>query len=286
MGRFNAREELIRLLGKGIEGDYDPVTATSVWNSIEQPYDVPAGEEAGYKEPSQSDDDDTVEEGFFLDIMAKAEEHQEDLAPALEQVGKCVVELGELADKSTDQLRRSDAAGKGMRGRLQVITSYAASVDAVAGRLDVAVNHYMSVLKPFSAGMIALIQKMENDSDALDEGRDFGMQARQAASVTRDCVKSLAGLIESIESNAKASRVLRAPSLKLAAALDQFIETTSDIDEWDRRLQALGIPMPSDDWKPDSGEHDSEDGEPTDAANSNDYVVEVAQPTNSDDGTA
>ncbi len=286
VGRINAREELIRVLKKGIEGDYDPVTATSAWNAIGQPYDMPTGEVTEYTKPPQSDGNDAVEHDFFIDIMAEAEEHQEQFGPALEEVGKCVAELGELSEKSTDQMRRSDAAGKGMRGRLQVITSYAASVDMVAGRLDTAVDHYLSVLKPFSAGTVALIQRMENDSDALDEGHDFGMQARQAASITRDCMTSLAGLIESIESNAKASRVLRAPSLKLTAALDRFIDATSAIDEWDRRLQALGIPMPPDDWKPDPGERDSEDGERSDAVNSNDGVAEMAQPVDGDNDTA
>ena len=42
----------------------------------------------------QTNGHDTDEQGF-LDIMAEAEEQQEKLAPALEDVGRCVVELGE-----------------------------------------------------------------------------------------------------------------------------------------------------------------------------------------------
>jgi hypothetical protein len=77
-------------------------------------------------------------------------------------------------------------------------------------------------------------------------------------------------LVEAIGSNASASRVLRAPSLRLTAALDRFAGATSVIDEWDRRLQVLGIPMPPDGWMPDSGESQSAHGDGADPGNSND----------------
>jgi hypothetical protein len=259
MGLINAREELIRVLEKGVSGDYDPVTATSVWNDTLPPHEVVAGGDAADDAAPTQDGDDASEQGF-LDVMAEAEEQQEKLAPALEEVGKCVGELGQLSEKSTDQMRRSDAAGKGMRGRLQIITSYAAGVGAIAERLDAAVDYYVSVLNPFSAGTIALIQRMESDPDARDEGHDYGMIARRTAAVTRESMASLAGLVESIGSNASASRVLRAPSLRLTAALDRFVDATSVIDEWDRRLQALGIPMPPADWTPASDEGETTQG--------------------------
>ena len=167
-------------------------------------------------------------------------------------------------------MRRSDAAGRGMRGRLQIITSYAASVGAIAERLDAAVNHYVSVLNPVSAGTMTLIERMDDDTDARNEAHEFGMLVRRTAAVTRGAMASLAELAKSIEGNASASRVLRVPSLRLTAALERFVDATSVIDEWDRRLQTLGIPMPPDDWKPDSGEHQSADGRRVDAAKSDD----------------
>ena len=68
-----------------------------------------------------------------------------------------------------------------------------------------------------------------------------------------------AGLVKSIESNASASRVLKGPSRRLTAALDRFVSATSVIDEWDRRLQALGIQVPSADWTPDPEKHEAQD---------------------------
>jgi hypothetical protein len=281
VGLIKARDELIRVLETGIGGDYDPVTATRVWNDTIQLHDAGGSDVAEDAEPAQTDSDDASALGF-VDILAEAEGPQEELAPALEAVGECVVELSSLATRSTEQIERSDAAGKGMRGRLQVITTYAASVEAIAEQLDSAVDHYISVLNAVSAGVMVLIQRMEDDPDTRSEGRNFGMVSRRAAQISREAMASFAGLVKSIQSNASASRVLREPSRRLTAALDRFVSATAVIDEWDRRLQGLGIQVPPADWAPDSNE-----GEPTqgrnDAGNSDDGG---AVPAGSDGDTA
>jgi hypothetical protein len=249
---FTARDELIRVLEAGIGGDYDPVTATRVWNGTIQ--SLPGDDAVNDAEPGQTDDSDASELGF-LDILAEAEGPQEELAPAIETVGEYIVELGALAERATEQMRHSDASGKGVRGRLQVITSYAASLEQIAERLDPAVDHYVSVLGAVSAGIIVLIERMEEDPDVRSEGRTFGMVSRQSAQSSREAMASFAVLVKSIESNASASRVLKESSRRLTAALDRVVKATSVTDEWDRRLQALGIPIPPADWTPDPVEH-------------------------------
>lgn len=243
VGLIKARDELIRVLQTGIGGDYDPVTATRVWNDS-----LPAHQASDGEEPQTADVVPADVAPGFVDALAEAEGPQEELAPALEAVGECVLELGTLAERAAGETSHSDAAGKGMRGRLQVITAYAASVEDIANRLDPAVDHYAAVLNAVSAGIIALIQRMENDPEVRTEGQDFGMVSRRSAQVSRESMASFAGLVKSIESIATASRVLREPSRRLTAALERFARATSVIDEWDRRLQALGIPIPPPDW--------------------------------------
>ena len=188
VGLINARNELIRVLGTGIGGDYDPVTATKVWNDAVPPHDQ--SDVTKNIEPSRTDDSDTSALGF-VDILAEAEGPQEELAPALDVVGECVVELGALAERATEQIRHSDSAGKGMRGRLQVITTYAASVEDIAEQLDPAVDHYASVLDAVSAGMMVLIKMMEDDPDALSQGQSFGMVSRRTAQISREAMACL-----------------------------------------------------------------------------------------------
>jgi hypothetical protein len=250
VGLITARDELIQVLETGIRGDYDPVAATSVWNRSGSPRDEAGDASAAQQFAPQTDGNVAVEQDF-LDILAEAEEQQEALPAALEAVGNIVGELGALAERATEEMARSDAAGKGMRGRLNVVTRYAQSVDAIAGRLDEAVGTYESILMAVSAAAIVIIKKMETDPDAREEGREFGMLTRRAAAASRDAMASLAGLVDSIKVNAAASRVLREPSRRLTDALDRFVDATSVADEWDRRLQALNIPMPADDWSPE-----------------------------------
>ncbi len=261
IGLISARDELILVLGGGLGGDYDPVTATRVWNETTSALDVPGARSAvedGADGQTLSEPDGN--ERGFLDIMAKAEEHQEALAPSLQAVGECVASLGRLAEESSERIARSDASGKGMRGRLQVATRYAQGLTEIAEPLDMTVDRYVSVLDAFSAGTLALIGRMEDDPVAAEAGREFGMATRQMAVISRESMSNLAEMVDSIKANSQLSRVLREPSRRLTAALDRFTGATSIVDEWDRRLQSLGIPIPPRDWAPDSGEDELPDG--------------------------
>jgi hypothetical protein len=261
IGLVDARDELTKVLTVGLGGDYDPVAATRVWNESAHPEDVFGADDnvdVAAETPTAAED-----ERGFIDIMAEAEDQMDDLTPSLEEVGSYVVQMGELAERSTELMERSDAAGKGMRGRLQVVTQYATGLSQIADKLEPSVDSYASVLDAVSAGTLALIERMEEDPEALEEGQTFGMTVRQTASATRESLASLAELVESIRASAGLSRVLRQPSQRITAVLDRFVKATSTIDEWDRRLQSLGIPVPPADWESDSDVDDAtntEDG--------------------------
>lgn len=133
------------------------------------------------------------------------------------------------------------------------------------------------------ADLLHLLQGVARES----AGGHFGMVSRQSAHISREAMTSFAGLVKSIHSNASTSRVLKEPSRRLTAALDRFVSATSVIDEWDRRLQTLGIPVPPADWTPDLGEHEVPDGGRADVGNVNDGgTTEAAEPTGVDDDTA
>jgi hypothetical protein len=247
MGLINAREELIQVLAGGLTGDYDQVAATRIWTELGRtPEDTPTEADG---EPTEDDDD--ADERGFLEIMADAEEQQEQIVPALTVVGECVTALGELSEASTKEVAHSDAAGKGMRGRLQVMLRYASRVDAIADRLEEAVDRYASVLAAVSAGTLALIGRMEEDPNELETGREFGMVTRRFAVITRSSMASLAGMVDSMNNNARLSKALREPTRRVTVACNRFAQDTSIVDEWDRRLQSLGISLPPEDWKPD-----------------------------------
>jgi len=264
MGLINARKELIQVLETGLAGEYDQVTATRIWNESAPgaAASTADADEGPSSEKAAEEGTDGADERGFVDIMADAEEQQEQLLPALIAVGKCVTELGELAESSTQEVARSDAANKGMRGRLQVMLRHASGVDAIADRLEVAVERYSSVLLAVSAGTLAIIGKLEEDREELETAREFGMVTRRLASVTRASMAELAGMVDSMRDNARLSKALREPTRRVTGAFNRLAEDTSIIDEWDRRLQSLGIPVPPDGWEPDeSGDSSSQAAE-------------------------
>ena len=256
-GLINARKELIKILEAGLNDDYDPVTATRVW-SQRRSAGTPAGGDlehgetldASPQELAQKPSDDRG----FVDILAEAEEYQEKLPGLLGAVGGRINALGELAESSAAEVARADAAGTGMRGRLKVVTKYAAGLHRIVESLEKDVAAYVQALASVSDGNIELIKRIEAEPKVLEDNTggalDFAMSVRGLAVVTRDSLSSLASMVETTNENAKVSRVLRGPSGRLTAALDRFVEATSVIDEWDRRLQSLGVESPPEGWEP------------------------------------
>jgi hypothetical protein len=247
VGLINARDELIQVLAAGLAGEFDPVTATRVWNEGDSTLLVPTESADDLVELRRASDDDG--ERGFLDIMVEAEARQDEMVEALEAVGSHIVALGDLATASAAEMDRSNAAGQGMRGRLQVATRYAGGLDQIASALEKDVERYVGALGSVSAGWLEIIKSLENDPSQLDEPEvaSAALNLRGLANITRTSLGTLSGMVEAINENAKLSRVLREPSSRLTSAFDEFVQATSIIDDWDRRLQSLGVPSPGED---------------------------------------
>jgi hypothetical protein len=258
-GLIQARDELLRVLQSGLADDFDPVTATRIWTEDET---VDEGPRPLPETPEPGAEPNDIEPEGFLDVLAAAEEAVETLTSALEEVSRLMGRVGVLAEEATVETQKSDTAGKGMRGRLQVLTRYASRLAGVVDDLEPAVDRYLSLYTSATKGMDVLVRGMENDPEELAAGTEYGMILRRMAETSRATIASNAGFAESINDNTKISRVLRAPSGRLVRQLDRLTASTQQIDEIDRRLQRLGIPIPPEDWEPayTQGEVDDVDG--------------------------
>jgi hypothetical protein len=252
-GLIDARDQLIAVLEAGLAGEYDPVSATRVWAADVAQQPVPETE--ALEESVAS-----LDEAGFLDLVAEAEAELEKLPPLIKAVGECIVEMGSLAQETADANTHSDTGGAGMRGRLANAIRYASSLEPLVPRLELAVAEYAATLEVVSAGTLALIDKAAEQPDEFEKGRDLWLNIRRTAASTREGTAAQSGLVASVESSADMSRVLREPSRRIAAALNRFIQASAMIDEWDRRLSGLGIPIPPDDWQP--GDDESPTDEP------------------------
>jgi hypothetical protein len=130
----------------------------------------------------------------------EAEERLEELLSAVEAVGALLEELGTLASASTADIERRDAAGQGMRGRLQAAATYAAGLDDIAARIETEVDRYVDAISSVSAGNLLLIRQLEEDPSQLEgpDGQDFANAIRQLAKVTRESMSLLASMVDSV----------------------------------------------------------------------------------------
>lgn len=246
-GLITARNELVRLLETGLAGEFDPVGATRIWNESQ---DASANlSDLSPDATSETSHEDQPEPPGFIDLIAEAEENQQPLIEAIQEIGVCLADLGQRAESASQRMAESDARGAGMRGRLTVATQFAHEVDAVANKLEVEVDKYESAISAVSAGNLAIIERLEEDPAQLSEAMDVGRLLRQLAARAREGLESQQGFVASMNEAARASRVLRAPARRISNALDRFATATQAMDEWDRRLQALGVDLPPDDWE-------------------------------------
>lgn len=244
-GLITARDELIEILETGLAGEYDMVTATRIWNEGEtadsdiSPPDV----------DERPDEADLPEPPGFMDLMADAEENQPALTNTMQAIGERVVELGNAATAATQRLAESDGRGGGMRGRLAIASQYAHEIDGIADQLESDVSNYETAMASVSAGILAIIERLEEDPTQLSTAMDFARLLRQLAARAREGLESQQGFVGAMNEASRAARVMRGPARRVSNALDRFAAASQAMDEWDRRLQALGVDVPPEGWQ-------------------------------------
>jgi hypothetical protein len=261
-GLIKARDELIQVLSAGLVGEYDPVTATRVWNEEREPDRVaPAADDAD-TEPIEAGSNDDDDPPGFVDLVAAAEDGQERVTAALNAIGELIQELGEVATASSAEMEESDARGRGMKGRLAVTVKYAGHLSEIAEQVESLVTEYVDAMEDVSAGNLAILTRLAMDPSQLAEAESYGLVTRALARTARESLAELSVMTDAMKEGGKMSRVLRAPTNKLVGALEAFARATAAIDQWDRKLQELGVAVPPPDWEPpENGPTGDVDGE-------------------------
>ena len=137
-----------------------------------------------------------------------------------------------------------------MRGRLAVAVQLATQLDGVADQMEGHVAEYVEAMEDVSAGNLAIIARLALDPSQLEEAETYVLTMRALARTARESLAELSTLTDSMRELAKLSGVLRAPTSKLVGAIGELSRATAAMDQWDRRLQELGVPMPPPDWEP------------------------------------
>jgi hypothetical protein len=243
-GLINARNELVKLLEAGLAGAYDPVSATRVWNEAE------SIDERVTKVPLDMEESPEDDPPGFVDVLLAGEEGQEALNNAAARIGNLMERLGELASQSAMETQESDAQNRGMKGRMAVAVRYASGLAKLADEFEEAAVEYDAAMLDVSAANLAIIGRLEEDPSQLPAAETWALVTRRLAQTARESLAGLSDFVESMKENAKLARVMRDPTTKIVRALDRFSRSTEVADEWDRRLQSLGVSVPPPEWEP------------------------------------
>jgi hypothetical protein len=242
-GLIQARDQLVEMLETGLAGQFDPVTATRIWFEAEP--GAAADEAAALSSAISNHTDVELSEPLgFIDLIAAAEDNYDVLTEAVNEIAARIGELTEAAETATADTLRADERGTGMRGRLVVAARYASDIDRIAQDLEANVDTFESASATVSAGILAMIERLEEDPSQLSEAMEFGTTIRGLAAISRESIEVQREMMDSMQETARAARVIRAPVQRIQAALDGYTTALQAVDEWDRRLQALGVPLP------------------------------------------
>lgn len=180
-------------------------------------------------------------EESLRDTMAALEERQAEGLAALGAISEAMSGIGELTARTAGRLFESVEEGRGMLGRLDVLTRYASELDAVADRVEPEISRFTLAFEPYVKGVTATIGILERDPKRQERGAGFAASVRSVAADIRQARAAVREMLDSIERNAARASPLRAPSRRLVALFERFLESTDAFEVLDGRVAALGF---------------------------------------------
>jgi hypothetical protein len=233
-----ARKRLVDVLQAGLAGEFDAVSATRIWvhNYIDGD-DVVVELDRHSSEVTQDD------APGLIDLMAAAEDQMDSVQQSLGDMNDDLAALSAAAEEVTGELAKAESRGTTAKAMLTIMNRWASRWNPIADQLGVHVASYSVGMDAIGAATSALIDLLESDPGQVPTALQWAIPFRSMASQARGAIAGLSGLLEAIESGTGYARALRRPIAKTKTAIDEFSATTGTLDEWDRRLQALGVPV-------------------------------------------
>jgi hypothetical protein len=158
----------------------------------------------------------------------------------LDQISPILDRMGSEAVKSSAEIERSDAQGKGFAGRLMVSRRYAAVLSSCADELEPIVRDYTANLQLVDP-MTQLLFRIVMETGQFEDLRPFIESVRSMAEASIPSLESIDGFVAILRDNAKWSKDLRAPSRRIETALRQLTESREMFKNWLRLADETGI---------------------------------------------
>lgn len=176
------------------------------------------------------------EETALLDLLATGESAMPRLAETTQEISAEMVKFTEFTNKAVEDLQRSDDAGRGFSGRLEVARTLALNIRQPATRILELANRYSAQMYDVDAGVRMLISLAPKEVEANPSHRkticDFFAMVTTLAQTTRQASNQLQEMTESFTQTESLSRDLRPPLQTMRQGIALLIEATSVTDGW------------------------------------------------------
>jgi hypothetical protein len=123
-GFVDAQKNLGSLIAAALDGSFDPVTATRVWNPHSARIEavIPTG--------NQTTSPNEIEEPGVFELLAEMEGAFPELNTLVERSVQAMQKMTTLAENATADVHQNDAAQGGIAGRLRVANKMAARMSS------------------------------------------------------------------------------------------------------------------------------------------------------------
>lgn len=195
---------------------------------------VPEGSEIGDEEPG------------LIDEIAASESMMPRWQDTIYELAREMEVIGQIMRESTEEIERSDRAGKGFGGRLYIAKKTARSLAGPTDRLAQLGSTFASQMHEVDGGLRALIQAVPEggpvDADELVSVCKFFNAIRQMAAASETGLAQIESMVHHASVMEALSRDLRAPLRRMKEGLTRTLEARAVAREWVRLIDASSVP--------------------------------------------
>ena len=237
-GLAEAREELKRALADCLAQSFRPVTATRLWLELDSPDRAPSRQ--GIQHSDQQDNASEDEAPGFVELLAEMEAAIPNLGILIREAGAITESIGAVFVDAQGQIEAADAKGKQpAAARVRIAGAVANELVEPAERLQDIADEYEAAFAAADSGMSYMISEVKEDPNRLEELGDLPASVATATAQVNEAMNIAETLANQMAILGRATRALRQPTQKIAAALRRIAAASAAMQTWDARLRRL-----------------------------------------------
>lgn len=184
---------------------------------------------------------DADQELGILDRIAQSEVAMPALTGIMGEIGGQLETIGELSQKSRDEIQKAAAKDQGIKARLRITERLAHDLDGPTAKLEELGHKYATLLLESDNGIKAQLEVLEeSDAEEIgDEHREYLGNLIGLSEAADEALRVLAEMAEGSQDLARLSRSMKKPMAQLRAGIRGVVDGKGIIEDWGRRASRL-----------------------------------------------